>query len=226
MTKTTTVSMTGAQGRAWNGAAIDVPVIVDEVKNLDQFQMTRCAYYIIEAPEPPGPNDHWSLEISGLDDQPVPVALFGLGGLICRPSTDAARFESVRQIDSLFDAIELRAKLLVEIADLWLPNFLVDLARPSPRRGDVYRIGIDLFKMAHAYRAGRISAADFYLGCEPLAQTIEFSESETEVFAQWAAAQMDAARRNQHRLADRGKALPAVVSAALLEDGPGDRETS
>ena len=64
-----------------------------------------------------------------LRDQQAPIALFGLGGLIHRPSTSTARFESVQQIDSLFDSIELRATLLVQIADLWLPNFLVDLVR-------------------------------------------------------------------------------------------------
>jgi hypothetical protein len=223
MTKSTAFSVSQAQTskQGWQANVIDVPVMVDEVKNLDQFQMTRCVYYIVEAPDPHELVDHWAPEILRLRDQQAPIALFGLVGLIHRPSTSVARFKSVQQIDSLFDAIELRAKLLVQLADLWLPNFIVDLVRQTPVRGDVYRIGIDLFKIAHAYRAGRISAAEFYLGCETHAQTIEFSESETEVFAGWASAQMDVARRNQQRLVDRGTALPVVVDSE-----PDDQEAS
>jgi len=188
----------------WQLDEVDVPVIVDDVKDLNQFQMTRCIYFTIQTQEP---TDGWVL---GLRRQQVPVALLGLSGVIYRPQPELKRFESAQQIDALFDAVEVHGNLLVETASLWLPNFLVDLVRQTPMRGDVYRISFDLFRLAASFGQGRISAADFYMRSEPLAQTLTYSEGETAAFADWALGQIQAAGRNYQRQLDRAEALPSV----------------
>lgn len=77
-----------------------IPVLIDDVKKLGSFQMTRCTYFRIEVSA--AVVDF----VAALRGRGVPFAIFGATSVIDRPETRLETFESPQQIDELFEKIE------------------------------------------------------------------------------------------------------------------------
>lgn len=183
----------------------DIPVLVDDVKHLEDFNMTRLTFFTIDATTAV---DDW---VALLRERGIPFLLLGLSPVIHRPIVAPTRFTSPGQIDELFKVIEDIEGLVVETAHIWLPNFLFeedggrwDLS-PSGEgsgamRGAVWRVSLGLFGKALLFQREVISGASFARQCRELMKSsvapVEHSPEETAVFRVWSTAQIDAARSN------------------------------
>jgi len=153
-----------------------VPVIVDDRKDMEEFMMTRVAYYYIEMLDQPdgGPIDYGDLG--------VPVLLLEFSGAIYKP-IDTEEFETPEQIDKLFETVESHKSLYIDSDNIWVPNKLFD---KKPERGDIFRVGFDLFvRMYSLSRSDTIfDSKDSRFG--KMKGLIKFSKIETKAFAEWA----------------------------------------
>lgn len=173
---------------------VDVPVIIDSVKlprknvtspgglraESDLRSITRCNYLSVECDSPkPG----WSVRIGGLD---LPFLMLGLTGVIHRPFGDE-QFDIPAKIESLFLSVEQMGGLLVNINDVWLPNFLFERSGATPSKGMVFRVHRDLFETAFLYREGCLAHGTFLERCHSLSrrEAVIISKKETEAFSIW-----------------------------------------
>lgn len=175
-----------------------VPVIIDSVKSGvrkivnsqgpgedSSFRLiTRCNYLSVECDLPkPG----WALRVGALN---LPFLMLGLTGVIHRPF-DGEHFDTLDKIEDLFVRIEDEAGLLVNINDVWLPNFLFDRAGAPQKKGQVYRVDGNLFSAAFLYREGRLALGTFLERCHGVNRAVTISEKETAAFTDWHKAQIE-----------------------------------
>jgi len=164
---------------------ISVPLLIDDTKKYDTFQMARCTYFSIECDVPsPG----WQL---GIGSEPIPFLMFGLSGIVFKPFGKDPIFPSPDSIDSLFNTIEENPSLFIDTNDIWLPNEIFPL---SPKRGEVYRVDYDLFKAAYLFREDKISENKFLKICRELKGRVHYSPEESESFIGWAKRQIAEAK--------------------------------
>ena len=189
---------------------LHMPVLVDAVRHLDGFNMTRCTFFTVEAATS---TEDW---VALLRERSIPFLLFGVTAVIYRPNLQETRFTSPEQLDMIFDAIEDVEGLVVETAHVWLPNFLFEVGdhldmpanahKSTVERGAVWRVSLGLFQRALQFQREVISRPDFVMLCNELVEStdegVRFSPDETAVFRTWSAAQLDAARKNYERQRD------------------------
>jgi hypothetical protein len=169
-----------------------IPVILDDIKKYEDFDMSRCSYFTIEsdlATESSTPSPNWTLMLQAMN---IPFYLIGLSGIIWKPLGEDHIFDSAEMIDDLFDIIESCMELYVDVNDIWLPNYLFH-GLPH-KRGYVYRITGQLFITAYRYRQEQISRDQFLEFCEEASSDIVFSEVETQAFSEWEKIQIRQAR--------------------------------
>jgi len=177
----------------------DVPALVDDVKTLGSFTMTRCNYFTIEASHSV---EDW---VALLRDQGIPFLMVGSNPVLHRPSLKSHHFQAPDQIDQLFDAIEALPGLLVESASIWIPNHVFRSGKPdlkeelkqdeTLRRGSVWRISYRLFQLAIQFRNEILTTGEFNEGLTELGgDAVQYSEEETEAFRRWSKAQIEEAR--------------------------------
>jgi hypothetical protein len=154
--------------------SFDLPIIIDDQKNFDDFNMTRCSYYTIECEDPVG---NWEMK---LRERNIPCHLLGISGVIFKPIGEKRYFESPEDIDELFDSIE-RDPYYIDSDYIWLPNLLLKEAK----RGQVYRITNDLLNKAIQFKDKRITINEFKSYCKEYMESISPSEKETETFNKW-----------------------------------------
>jgi hypothetical protein len=159
-------------------SANDVPVVADSVKTQVQFPMVRCNYLSVECDSP---KPDWTLSI---DRGNLPFLMLGLVGIITRPF-DAERFYTVQSIEDLFEQLEDRADLFIDVDDIWLPMLLFDDAGIRPEVGHVYRVTSEMFTTAHSFREGRLDLEIFLERCRILERSLVLSEEEMSAFQQW-----------------------------------------
>ncbi len=162
-----------------------IPVIVDSVKRYPSFDMSRCNYLSIDLDTPrPG----WAIQIRQFV---VPFLMLRLGGILFEP-IGGGLFDSPQKIAELFVYLEGEGTLLVDMEDVWLPNFV--LRRGDARVGDVFRVSSQLFESALLFREGRLRVRDFIERCERDLENVRYSEGETAAFLKWREMEILAAR--------------------------------
>lgn len=180
-----------------------IPILVDDVKQLQGFNMTRGTFFTIDAS---GMGDDWAAILRG---RGVPFLLMGVTVSLHRPDLVRETFDSVTSVDRLFERIEEVEGLVVESEHIWLPNFLFDpyigmylpKEKPVPlERGAVWRVGFGLFQIALTFRQEVIEADTYMERCWQLIEAgqieIGYSQIETDAFRAWSAEQIEAARKN------------------------------
>ena len=66
---------------------ITIPVIIDDVKKLENFSMSRCTYFSIQCDTPsPG----WTLTIGNISTS---FLMMGMSGIIYSPADGSDRFD-------------------------------------------------------------------------------------------------------------------------------------
>ena len=166
----------------------DVPVVVDDVKRIPDFRMTRFIYFSVACDEPaPG----WTLTLRELE---LPFLLLGLSGIVLSPPGDRSEFLEPADFDSLVDMIEKHAHLYLDINDIWLPNDSLPADRAI--RGAVYRIGQELFADAFEFRNDLVSDKAFSAISKDRREQVSYSEQETRAFRLWTQQQIAGAKAN------------------------------
>lgn len=178
--------MPGSLSIASTRPSFDVPVIVDSVKTEPIFPMTRCNYLCVECD---AAKPSWQIAIG---DEALPFLMLRLVGVIQQPF-GALHFDTAELIEDLFRRIEDEADLLVDIEDIWLPNFLFESHDYRPRPGYVYRVNNQLFAQAWEFRQGQQDRETFLSVCREVGEGVFFSEKETEAFAEWHKSQISSA---------------------------------
>ncbi|MEN8180335.1 MAG: hypothetical protein ABFS39_17175 [Pseudomonadota bacterium] len=175
-------------------AGATVPITVDSVKNTPSYLMTRCTYFSIESSEPtPG----WGLH---LFDSDIPFVMLGLSGVVTSPPGGMPYFDKPDHLDNLFEAIEQKDELYIDTNDVWLPNILFPQSYSEPQRGQVYRIGFDLFRLAYLLREEINTDQEFLERMKEwrVSGILEASNSETDALMQWNQNQIEAIQEQYH----------------------------
>jgi len=153
-----------------------IPVMVDDRKEVGEFEMTRVAYYYVEAvePLPDIPIDHRKIGI--------PVLALEFSGVIHRPTGRETYFKSADQIEALFRRVERHPSLYVDSDNIWIPNRLFNR---RPERGDIFRVPFGLFRRLYSICRDDATLDAGISGFSGAQDLILFSEAETKAFAQW-----------------------------------------
>jgi hypothetical protein len=130
---------------------MDVPVLVDSVKKLNK-PLTRCVYFMVDSVDV---STGWQLLLN--NEEMPPIIVTAMTGLICGPGTRANLFSSTTQIEDVFESIEATRELMVVSGDLLLPSFLLDSGEKPPVRGQVFRVGVKLMRVAFIFRDEHIN---------------------------------------------------------------------
>lgn len=162
---------------------MDIPILV-ETLGRSFFPMVRCLYIAIEFDTP---SNQWSLGIAG---QSSPFLMLGLTGVVQAP-LGANSFNNPGIIDKFIDTVE-DADGMVLFEDIWLPS---DLFNGEVSEGDVYRVGVDLFRHAFSFRDGRSNEEKFRFAVREFHGQMGFSAEETVAFRKWSAGTIERARR-------------------------------
>ena len=183
-----------------------IPVLIDDVKQLDEFNMTRCNFFTIN---PIACVEDW---VTILRSKAVPFLLFGISAVLYRPTKQTAQFLSTKSIDRLFHKIEEIDGLVVESEHIWLPNSLFKLnhqsfspkaEQPYFQRGAVWRVNPTLFQLALLFQKELIDTMAFSDHCRIIGERdqalVEYSEEETDAFHTWSTEQINAAKENYER---------------------------
>lgn len=152
---------------------MDIPVLIETLPR-PFFSMMRCLYIAIEFDSP---RDPWSLGISG---QQFPFLMLGLTGVVLAPIR-SNRFDSPVIIDDFIETVE-DAGGMVLFEDIWLPS---ELFEDDATEGDLYRVGVELFRHAFSFRDGRSNEDKLRFAARELRAQTEFSAEETKAFRHW-----------------------------------------
>lgn len=190
-------------------APFTIPVMLDDVKLLEEFNMSRCTFFYIESV---GNLDNW---VGYLRSQDVPFLLLGITAVLHRPDIHNELFRKPGEIEQLFVKVEDVDGLVVESEHIWLPNFLfkpyiVEYSQDNKttplERGAIWRVGFGLFQLALAFQRELIGNAAYTIRCQELYEgdrsPIEYSEEESIAFQAWCREQIEAARQNYLRQRD------------------------
>lgn len=153
-----------------------IPVMVDDRKDIEEFMMTRVAYFYVEAiePSPDIPIDHRSLGI--------PVLPLEFSGVLHKPTDMEGHFETPDQIEDLFRAVERYESLYVDSDNIWIPNKLFN---KTPERGDIYRVPFGVFTKLYLLCRDDASLDAGISRFKDEHNLIKFSKIETIAFAKW-----------------------------------------
>jgi hypothetical protein len=180
---------------------LTVPVIVDDIKTFGDFPMARCSHFVVD-----GDRSANAGELTFQTNNSI-LLVTGVRGVICGRGAKNLRFEDGHQIDELFDSFEADDQFSIETADIWIPNSLIVGSHEGAKRGDVFRIGANLFKVCFDFRYERLDQSDFLMLTGDLAGSIEYSATETGAFAHWHEIQLGQCVENCERQRSAGIAL-------------------
>lgn len=77
-----------------------VPIIIDDIKEYEEFKMSRCSYFSIECDDLA---EGWGLGLSNLN---IPFMMIGLQGIITTQINTSGLFDNASDIENLFNLIE------------------------------------------------------------------------------------------------------------------------
>ncbi|MBW8041340.1 MAG: hypothetical protein FVQ85_15250 [Planctomycetes bacterium] len=174
------------------GISERVPIVIDDVKRLKTFSMSRCIYFSIECDSPsPG----WTLRIR---NRKIPFLLVALSGIILEP-IDGGLFRTPDKLEQLFENIEKDSDegIYVDTNDLWIPNFIFD--RKNLKPGSVYRVAFKLFKAAYDFRNQILSQQEYVGQCKKYGWKARYSASETKALGLWQKKHIDETKERHEK---------------------------
>lgn len=172
-----------------NLSNIQIPIVIDDIKNYKTFNWIRATYFSIECDTPsPG----WQL---GIGNATIPFLMIGLSGIIYQPHDGSDKFDSPQKIENLFNAIEDFGRVFIDINDIYLPNSYIRV--DGPMRGAVFRIPFNAFDSALKYKNGFLGKDQFEKQCKNF-QSPSFEGKETDSIKKWGRVQIKEARAIYH----------------------------
>ncbi len=169
---------------------VNIPVIIDDVKDEEDFKMSRCTYFSVSSTLLSSDQSFDLLE------EQIPYLMVGVTGVISQPSEKSLLFDDPQKITDFFDAVEKKPDFYVDINDIWLPNFV--FSETMSERGNVFRISLDLFKIAFQFQNEQITEKEFLDFCKKMNLQANFSSGETKAFSIWGKLQIEGAKMHYH----------------------------
>ena len=166
---------------------ITIPIIIDDIKKQKDFDITRCTYFSIQCDTP---SADWSLTVQNIY---VSFLMMGISGIIYRPADGSDKFDHPDKIEKIFDIIESNEGLYIDINDIWMPNGFFTIG--EQKRGSVYRLPLDVFSTALAFRENTACLKDLVKMCGRHPKGAIFQDDETWAFSTWSQMQIDEAKR-------------------------------
>ena len=173
-----------------------IPVVIDAERVVDGEEMVRVTYFAVTTDAPAAV---WEVELPPVA-QLHGIGVLGLAGVVYGalrdvgdPGADRVDFDLFTDADdvaAIFALEESGTPLTVQVEDVWMPRSWFD---DEPVRGDVYRVGLEVFQSAYRYTAGTIGP-DHLHEVDVSGQVIS-SPVETEAMTQWSEDQIEATRR-------------------------------
>jgi len=171
-------------------------VVIDAERVVDGEEMVRVTYFAVTTDAPAA---GWEVELPAVA-QLHGIGALGLAGVVYGalrevggPGNDTADFDLFTDADdvaAIFALEEAGTPLTVQVEDVWMPRSWFD---DEPVRGDVYRVGLEVFQSAYRYTAGAVGP-DLLLETDVRGQVIS-SPAETEAMTQWSQDQIEVTRR-------------------------------
>ena len=152
---------------------LTIPVQIDDIRHLADFQKTRCNYFRIEFSE--GPFTGTYPVSSGLDE--LRVAAWGNWAVLTGPTIgvdDQDLFLSPDSIGQTFMNIDETEGLFLDLGYVWLPNkiFSAKTGKDDIRIGDVYRLSTQLFQKCFLFVAEMITEKEWLDYCQSFSTEI------------------------------------------------------
>lgn len=187
---------------------LTIPVQIDDIRHLVDFQKTRCNYFRIEFSE--GPFTGTYPVSSGLDE--LRVAVWGNWAVLSGPTMgldDQDLFLSSDSIRQTFIKIEEREGLFLDLGYIWLPNeiFGAKTKKDDIRIGDVYRLSTQLFQKCYLFVAEMITEKEWLDYCQSFSEEIRPSPGETAAFREWRQKQIQGSYERYHHELYKGRRL-------------------
>lgn len=177
-----------------------VPVQIDSMKWLNDFQRTRCIYYRVEYDD-----GSLALPASLREDDSTIVYAWGSWAVLLGPgksinNNDQGLFTSPESIDSTLRGIEETDGLTLDLGHIWLPSELFGEQDEDNniRRGDVYRLGTTLFRQCYQFSAEMITEEQWLGSCKSQRDAIQPSKEETVAFRKWRREQIEQSKERYH----------------------------
>lgn len=158
--------------------SLTIPIVVDDIKQLDKLPLTRCTYFSVEQQQPPEHLVYWHQE-----EIDLPVVLLGFSGVIVGPTEDETHFNSPNDFDKLHEIVERHPEYFVDINEIWFPNSL--FASDGHARGSVFRVSGQLFQLAYNFQQELLTLDAFLDSSLRFVDDLEYSGLETEALASW-----------------------------------------
>ena len=173
-----------------------IPVVIDAERVVDGEEMVRVTYFAVATDAPAAV---WEVDLPAVA-QLHGIGALGLAGVVYGAlreagglETDAVDFDlftDAGDVAAIFALEESATPLTVQVEDVWMPRSWFD---DEPVRGDVYRVGLEVFQSAYRYTAGTIGS-DQLREVGVSGQVIS-SPVETAAVTQWSQDQIEASRR-------------------------------
>ncbi len=178
---------------------LTIPVQIDDIRHLADFQKTRCNYFRIEFSG--GPFTGTFPVPSGLDE--LRIAAWGNWAVLTGPTVgvdDRDLFLSSDSIGQTFLKIEETEGLFLDLGYIWLPNqiFGMKTKKDDIRIGDVYRLSTQLFQKCYLFVAEMITEKEWLYYCQSFSKEIHPSPDETAAFRKWRQQQIQRSYERYH----------------------------
>jgi len=165
---------------------LTIPVQIDSIKEMEDFQRTRCIYYRVELED--GyvfRKTRYLLQSSAFFAAGVSWA--ALAGPVLVNGKEEELFLSPDAISKTIDSLHDNEKLSLDMGYLWIPNSMFQkAARGVPiREGDVYRLSLPYFRYCYRFTLGKISDEEWLNPKKRFREPIQPSPKETKAFRQW-----------------------------------------
>lgn len=185
-----------------------IPLQIDSMKSIGDFQRARCVYYRVEFVD--GPSREIFIMINGV----VQLAAWGQWAVLSGPSypssTDESFFDTSSLINETFQTLEETEGLFLDMGHIWLPNELLNIQskETSIRSGDVYRIPFPLFRHCYRFVMDTIKEEEWLELCKSFSDRVQYSPRETLAFREWRKEQIKISREHYHHPDYASRRLP------------------
>jgi hypothetical protein len=173
--------------------SITVPIFVDSVKT--DIKMTRLNFLVIAYED-----DHinWNRD---LEEMNVPYVMIGPFCVVCNPMGRRGKFNSLGAIEDFFGLMRDK-DFWIESRYTWLPNSLL---RKGTKRGDCYRVDLELLMKGFLFTNGKIPKKEFLAYCKDKKRLVSFEAEEAEAFRSLGEEKVKRIRAKRKDLLERSK---------------------
>ena len=180
-------------------ANLTIPVQIDSVKEMEEFQRTRCGYYRVEL------EDGYVFRktrylLSSSAFFAAGVSWAALAGPVLTDGKEDELFLTAEIISATINSLHSNDRLSLDLGYLWIPNFMFQKAAPGTpiREGDVYRMSLPYFRYCYRFTMGMIPVEEWLNPRKRFREPMQPSPEETKAFRKWRLAQIAISHDRYH----------------------------